>query len=134
MQRHARSKIKWFPPAPRNADFPFEVALMADSFTKIGRQMSRVDDRVVYVPGIGALLPPLLRVQFTRSVAALAANCHPPGKERKLEAIARVLDGLDVIAMAEHALRLDSALKCVFGLFIARREIPALIERIPGDR
>ena len=106
------------------------MALLADPFAQIGRQSSRIDYGLIRARrNVGPLL--FLNVQFSRTVAALAADGESV-ENRLLIMIQGVLNGIGPIAMTKQAVSRDRPAGKE-RLVEPGRQIPNLLLRKPAD-
>ena len=106
-----------------------QVTLFADSRSKRGLEMPRIDD--CQVTPIDQLLT--LRVQFARTVAAFATN-RMALEDRLFISVQRVNDRFDTVGMTKQTVRHDWPIEVHIANIIPRRNVPPILLAIPCDR
>jgi hypothetical protein len=129
VERQSRPIILIAAVGPKDAPIAVQVALLANGIPKRWFQMNRVDDRQV-----PASRPHCsCNVQFSRPVAPLAANSVAL-EDRPSILIDRVRHRFNSVRVAEEALRGDRPVEVAIRPFIAGRQIPLSLPRVPTDR
>ena len=132
VQRQARTVVEHIPAPPSHPGDSLKVTLFANRVAQGGIEPAGVHNRrpvgVVLIAGL-----PGPHVQIAGTVAALAADGHAL-EDRRAVAINCVRDRLDRVGVAKQARRLGRPLEQPEVAAVSRRQVPALLLGVPGDR
>jgi hypothetical protein len=132
MQRQPRPKVKQLPATADDATNTLQMALFANCFAKRWREAARIDDGIIRAVNVLVLLP-ARDMKSPGAMTALAADCQS-ADNRLAIVIARVLNGVSAVDMAEQALDLNRTVKLLYRAAEVGGQAPGSALGIPADR
>src|SRR6516225_2958101 len=131
VQGQPRPIFPELPPPARNPPFSLQMALLADRIAQHGGQMAWMDNVLPSSAAFSIFLP--AHVQIPGTMATLAADCLAL-EVRQVKPVHGILHRLNLIGVAEQAVRADRSFEMAIMIPVARGKIPLFLMRIPTNR